>query len=140
MLYGDMNGGLAVISDVPKTMVYQLARYINRNKAVIPHPVLKREPSAELKPGQVDRETLPPYDVLDHILHMYIEEDRSPGDIQLKDVPPSVTRWVIESVNNNEYKRRQAPPGLKVTGKAFGVGRRMPMAARYTYDDIDGGE
>jgi NAD+ synthase (glutamine-hydrolysing) len=130
-LYGDMSGGLAVISDVTKTMVYRLARYINRKGTVIPHEILEKPPSAELRPGQRDEDSLPPYEVLDPILHLYIDECRSPEEITREGFLPETVRWVVRTVDRNEYKRRQAAPGLKVTEKAFGMGRRMPIAARY---------
>lgn len=130
-LYGDMSGGLAVISDVPKTMVYKLAHYINREKEIIPEATIKKPPSAELKPNQLDQDTLPPYEVLDPILQLYIEEGLSKEEIIKKEFEPEIVDWVIKTVNRNEYKRRQAPPGLKVTSKAFGIGRRMPIAARF---------
>lgn len=129
-LYGDMSGGLAVISDVPKTMVYQLARYINSNKEIIPKSIIEKPPSAELKPNQRDQDILPPYDVLDPILHYYIEEGYSQDEITRLGFDAKTIAWVIEAVNKSEYKRRQAAPGLKVTSKAFGLGRRMPIAAK----------
>jgi NAD+ synthase (glutamine-hydrolysing) len=130
-LYGDMSGGLAVISDVSKTMVYRLARFINRNGIVIPEAILEKPPSAELRPDQKDQDSLPPYEVLDPILHLYIDENCSPDEIAGKGFNPATVRWVVRTVDRNEYKRRQAAPGLKVTPKAFGMGRRMPIAARY---------
>lgn len=130
-LYGDMSGGLSVLSDVPKTMVYELARYVNRDLEVIPKQIIQKPPSAELKPDQRDQDTLPPYDVLDPILHLYVDEGRSAKEIIGQGFDPKVVRWVIRAVDRNEYKRRQAAPGLKVTSKAFGMGRRMPIAARY---------
>lgn len=130
-LYGDMTGGLAVISDVPKTTIYKLAEYINRNMEVIPVGIIKRAPTAELKPGQTDQDTLPPYDILDQILHYYIEEGYSSEQIKKLNFDPAIVDWVIKTVNKNEYKRYQAPPGLKVTSKAFGIGRRIPIAAKY---------
>ncbi|MDP8214357.1 MAG: NAD+ synthase [Candidatus Euphemobacter frigidus] len=130
-LYGDLTGGLAVLSDVPKTMVYELAAYINREVEIIPRGIIERAPSAELKPDQTDQDTLPPYPLLDRILYYYIEEGRSGAEIARFGIDPEMVEWVIEAVNKNEYKRRQAPPGLKVTGKAFGAGRRMPIAAKY---------
>ena len=130
-LYGDMAGGLAVISDVPKTMVYKLAEYINRESEIIPRGIIERPPSAELRPDQTDQDTLPPYDILDEILHLYIEEQKSSMEILDLGFDKETIRWVISTVDRNEYKRRQAPPGLKVTSKAFGPGRRMPMAAKY---------
>ena len=130
-LYGDMSGGLSVISDVPKTMVYELARYINRQREVIPREIIGKAPSAELRPDQKDEDFLPPYDILDSVLYHYLEEMLSAEDIVRKGFAKDTVRWIIEAVNRNEYKRRQAAPGLKVTTKAFGVGRRMPIAARY---------
>jgi len=130
-LYGDMSGGLAVISDVPKTMVYKLARHVNRDRELIPAATIEKPPSAELRPGQKDQDTLPPYETLDRILELYIDKDRSLGDIVAEGLEEKTVRWIIDAVNGNEYKRRQAAPGLKITSKAFGTGRRMPMAARY---------
>ncbi|MFC1480440.1 NAD+ synthase [Candidatus Omnitrophota bacterium] len=129
-LYGDMAGGLAVISDVPKTMIYRIADYINRKGEAIPRQIIDRPPSAELKPGQLDQDTLPPYDVLDEVLYFYLEEGCSTKKLIEKGFKRETVEWVISAVNKNEYKRRQAPPGLKVTTKAFGMGRRMPIAAR----------
>lgn len=130
-LYGDMSGGLAVISDVPKTMVYQLAQYINRNIEIIPQSIIKKPPSAELKPNQCDQDTLPDYEILDSILHYYIEEGYSQEQIVRLNFDEEVVKWVIRAVNKSEYKRWQAAPGLKVTSKAFGLGRRMPIAAKF---------
>jgi NAD+ synthetase len=130
-LYGDMAGGLAVISDVPKTMVYDLAHYINRNNEIIPDRIITRPPTAELKPNQLDQDSLPPYEILDAILNLYIEEHLSRAQIVAHGYETSVVEWVIKTVNRSEYKRRQAAPGLKVTTRAFGIGRRMPVAARY---------
>lgn len=130
-LYGDMSGGLAVLSDLPKTGVYELAELINREREIIPAETISRPPSAELKPGQTDQDTLPPYPVLDRILAHYIEENLSEEEIIARGLDPAAVRWTVRAVNRNEYKRRQAPPGLKVTGKAFGSGRRMPICARY---------
>jgi len=130
-LYGDMSGGLAVISDVPKTLIYELAHYINRDRELIPGEILTKAPSAELRPDQKDQDTLPPYDILDQVLHYYITEGLSVSDIVHRNFDPNVVHWIIRSVDKNEYKRRQAAPGLKVTTKAFGMGRRMPIAARY---------
>jgi NAD+ synthase (glutamine-hydrolysing) len=129
-LYGDMSGGLAVISDVPKTMVYELARHVNRERELIPAAIVKKPPSAELRPDQLDQDTLPPYDILDRILEMYVDQGASVADILAEGLDEETVRWVINAVNGNEYKRRQAAPGLKVTSKAFGTGRRMPIAAR----------
>jgi NAD+ synthase (glutamine-hydrolysing) len=132
-LYGDMSGGLSVISDVPKTMVYELAEYVNRKKEIIPHNTIKKAPSAELRPDQTDQDTLPPYPVLDKILFYYVEEGYSMEDIIGLGMEPETVQWVIRTVDRNEYKRKQAAPGLKVTSKAFGVGRRMPVAKRMEY-------
>lgn len=128
-LYGDMSGGLSVISDVPKTMVYELANFINHSKELIPSAIIEKAPSAELRPGQCDQDTLPPYPVLDQILHYYVEEGYSLDELSLRYEPETV-KWVIRAVDRNEYKRKQAAPGLKVTTKAFGVGRRMPVAKK----------
>lgn len=130
-LYGDMSGGLAVISDVPKTMVYELARYINRNGEIIPNSTITKAPSAELRPGQKDTDSLPAYKILDSILKAYIEEDKSIKEITQEGYDEKTVKEIIRKVNNAEYKRKQAAPGLKVTTKAFGVGRRMPIAQRF---------
>jgi NAD+ synthetase len=130
-IYGDMAGGLAVISDVPKTMVYQLARWMNRERKIIPVSTIEKPPSAELKPGQTDQDSLPPYDVLDEILRLYVEENLSARDIVTHGFDEKTVRWVQRRVDINEYKREQAAPGIKVTSRAFGVGRRMPIAQRY---------
>jgi NAD+ synthase (glutamine-hydrolysing) len=127
-LYGDMTGGLAVISDVPKTMCYQLARYINREKEIIPERILSRPPSAELKADQKDQDTLPPYDVLDDILEATVEKNLAFDEIVALGHDPDVVKDILRRLSINEYKRRQAPPGLKVTTKAFGYGRRYPIA------------
>ena len=130
-MYGDMAGGLAVISDVPKTMVYAIARYINRNSEIIPQAIIEKAPSAELRPDQKDQDTLPPYEILDPILRSYIDEGRSTEAIIAMGHDPEVVRWIVKTIDRNEYKRRQAAPGLKVTTKAFGCGRRMVIAAKY---------
>src|SRR5438094_107913 len=138
-LYGDMAGGLAVISDVPKTMVYELARWINsdyarqigRRNEVIPKSTIEKPPSAELKPNQKDQDTLPPYEILDQILQLYVEENLSARDIIARGFDEKTVRWVQRRVDLNEYKREQAAPGLKVTSRAFGLGRKMPIAQRY---------
>jgi NAD+ synthase (glutamine-hydrolysing) len=130
-LYGDMSGGLSVISDVPKTMVYELAGYINKQSLVIPPEIINKAPTAELKENQTDQDTLPPYEVLDQILHYYLDEHYSMEDILRLDFEPETVRWVVRAIDRNEYKRRQGPPGLKVTSKAFGTGRRMPIAAKF---------
>ena len=130
-LYGDMSGGLAVISDVPKTMVYELSLLINKEKEVIPERIIQKPPSAELKPDQLDQDDLPPYDVLDGILKAYIEDNKASEEIIGMGFDSSIVRDIISRVDRNEYKRHQAPPGLKVTTKSFGYGRRYPMAQRY---------
>jgi NAD+ synthetase len=130
-LYGDMAGGLAVISDVPKAMVYELARWINRKREVIPRSTIEKAPSAELKPNQKDQDTLPPYEILDQILQLYVEENLSARDIITRGFDEETVRWVQRRVDLNEYKREQAAPGLKVTSRAFGIGRKMPIAQRY---------
>jgi len=132
-LYGDLAGGLAVISDVPKMMVYELARFINRQREIIPAACLTKAPSAELRPNQTDQDSLPPYEVLDKILQDYIEEAQTAEAIAKQHgFPLETVRGVIERVTRAEYKRHQAPPGLKVTAKAFGLGRRFPIAQHYT--------
>ncbi|MCK9431834.1 MAG: NAD+ synthase [Candidatus Omnitrophica bacterium] len=130
-LYGDMAGGLAVIKDVPKTLVYGLSRYRNSIHKVIPQEVLTKAPTAELKPRQKDQDTLPPYDVLDGILKAYVEEDKSLREIVASGFSESVVRKTVTMVDKNEYKRRQAPPGIKITPKAFGRDRRMPVTNKY---------
>ncbi len=130
-LYGDMAGGLAVISDLPKMLVYELARYINREREIIPHNVLVKPPSAELRPNQKDTDSLPPYEVLDPILVAYIEELKSVDEIVQMGYPKELVLKIIKMVERAEYKRKQAAPGLKVTSKAFGFGRRMPIVQRW---------
>jgi NAD+ synthase/NAD+ synthase (glutamine-hydrolysing) len=133
-LYGDMCGGLAVISDVPKTMVYSLSRIANRrHNGAIPESVFTKPPSAELRPDQKDTDSLPPYDVLDPILEAYIEQYRTPREIaESMRLPLELVESIATKVDRNEYKRQQAAPGLKVTTKAFGIGRRFPIAQRYS--------
>jgi NAD+ synthase (glutamine-hydrolysing) len=135
-LYGDTAGGFAVIKDVPKTLVYELARFRNEREGgrLIPESVFNREPSAELKPDQKDQDTLPPYSVLDSILKAYIEEDKSFEQIVAKKFKSEIVKSVIQMVDSNEYKRRQAPPGVKITPKAFGRDRRFPITNRYRED------
>jgi len=130
-LYGDMCGGLAVIADVPKTMVYRIARWINRERAVIPEASITKPPSAELRPDQTDQDSLPSYEVLDRILEDYVVRLKTPAQIIAAGVPEAEVRRVVRLIDLSEYKRRQAAPGLKVTSKAFGVGRRIPIAQRY---------
>jgi NAD+ synthase (glutamine-hydrolysing) len=132
-LYGDMAGGFAVIKDVPKMLVYRLSEYRNRREGrpVIPADVLTKPPSAELRPDQRDEDSLPPYPVLDRILQAYVEEDRSAEEIVAAGFDVAVVRRVIDLVNRSEYKRRQAPPGVKISPRAFGRDRRLPIANRY---------
>lgn len=151
-LYGDMAGGLAVISDVPKTMVYEVARWINSDYSsqtgrtgvppsataatsdmagIIPRSTIEKPPSAELKPNQTDQDSLPPYEILDEILRLYVEENLSARDIVTHGFDEKTVRWVQRRVDLNEYKREQAAPGVKVTSRAFGMGRRMPIAQKY---------
>jgi NAD+ synthetase len=130
-IYGDMCGGLSVISDLPKTRVYELSRWINREREVIPWPSIEKPPSAELRPDQKDQDTLPEYEVLDGILELFIEQGRSVSEIVARGYDEAVVRWIMRRVELNEWKRHQAAPGLKVTSKAFGVGRRMPIVQRF---------
>jgi NAD+ synthetase len=130
-LYGDMSGGLAVIADVPKQLVYELARFINRDKEIIPIRILEKPPSAELKPDQYDQDDLPPYDLLDQILELYLEDGRGSEEIINQGFDQDIVNDVVRRVRINEYKRKQAPIGLKVTSKAFGVGRRLPNVQNY---------
>jgi NAD+ synthase (glutamine-hydrolysing) len=130
-LYGDMCGGLAVISDVFKTQVYALARWINREKEIIPSSSIEKPPSAELRPNQTDQDSLPPYDVLDAILKGYVEEGLSRRDLIAQGFAEAVVNDVVRKVDLNEYKRKQAAPGLKITPLAFGVGRRIPIVQKY---------
>jgi NAD+ synthetase len=130
-LYGDMVGGLAPIGDLYKTQVYELANYINRHNQVIPRRIIERPPSAELRPDQTDQDTLPPYDVLDAILHEHIEERRSVEELVARGFAREVVEDVLCRVASSEYKRKQAPPCLKVTNKAFGTGRRMPLVQKW---------
>jgi NH3-dependent NAD+ synthetase len=145
-----MAGGLAVISDVPKTMVYELARWINSDyssrgggksaigrdssrgeREIIAKSIIEKPPSAELKPDQKDQDVLPPYEILDEILRLYVEDNLSARDIINHGFDENTVRWVQRRVDLNEYKREQAAPGLKVTSRAFGIGRRMPIAQKY---------
>jgi NAD+ synthetase len=130
-LYGDMSGGLAVISDLPKQLVYDLSRYINRDREMIPERILVKPPSAELRPDQLDQDDLPPYDVLDRILELYLELGQSREEIIKNGFAPGVVDDIIRRIRINEYKRKQAPIGLKVTSKAFGFGRRLPNVQNY---------
>jgi len=134
-LYGDMSGGLAVISDVPKLLVYKLAAYINRKREKIPARIIEKPPSAELAPNQLDQDDLPPYDVLDPILKAYLEENQSVAEIAAKGFKRHIVEDVVKRIRTNEYKRKQAPLGLKVTSKAFGYGRRYPTAQNFREED-----
>jgi NAD+ synthase (glutamine-hydrolysing) len=131
-LYGDMAGGFAVLKDVPKTLVYELAAWRNSyGLAAIPDRVFTKPPSAELRPGQTDQDELPPYEVLDPILHAYVEEERSISEMIAMGFDEAVIRKVVEMVDRSEYKRRQAPPGVKITARAFGKDRRLPITNRF---------
>ncbi len=130
-LYGDMNGGLSVLGDVYKTRVYELARYINRNGEIIPENIIAKSPSAELRPGQKDSDSLPDYDILDKILLEYIENRHGPAEIVAMGYDEMLVKRILKLVNTNEYKRYQTPPMLRVSNKAFGMGRRMPIVAKY---------
>ena len=134
-LYGDMCGGLAVIADVPKMMVYALARHINQRagREIIPPGTLTKAPSAELRPDQTDQDSLPPYELLDQILDLYIRREKSPEEIVAAGFDAQTVQKIVRLVDTSEYKRKQAALGLKVTSRAFGVGRRMPIAARFRY-------
>lgn len=129
-LYGDMAGGFAVIKDIYKTLVYDLSEYRNSLSHVIPHSIIERPPTAELRDNQKDTDSLPPYDILDPILKSYVEDDLSLQDIVAKGFDKDLVRRVIRAVDINEYKRRQAPPGVKITPRAFGRDRRLPITNR----------
>lgn len=134
-LYGDMNGGISVLGDVYKVQVFELARYINREGEIIPENTIVKPPSAELRPGQKDSDSLPPYEVLDEILYQYIELRKGPRELAGMGFEPKTVAYVLRLVNTNEYKRYQTPPILRVSPKAFGMGRRMPIVARYLAGD-----
>jgi NAD+ synthetase len=131
-LYGDMNGGLAVIADVPKTRVYSLCNWLNHNSEIIPQNVITKAPSAELKPGQVDQDSLPPYEILDDILQRLINEHQSVAQIVAAGHDSTIVERIIQMLARAEFKRRQAPPGLKITDRAFGTGWRMPIASNWS--------
>jgi NAD+ synthetase len=131
-LYGDMCGALAVISDVTKTRVYELARWLNRGGEVIPESILTKPPSAELRADQLDEDSLPPYDQLDRVLQGWVEGRRSVAELVDDGNDPEVVRWVVRLIDGAEYKRRQAAPGIKISPKAFGIGRRYPIVADYS--------
>ena len=130
-IYGDMCGGLAVISDLPKVRVYQVSRWLNRDREIIPWNTIDKPPSAELRPDQKDQDTLPPYETLDAILELYIEHQLATDDIIARGFDETTVRWIQRRVDLNEWKRHQAAPGLRVTSKAFGVGRRMPIVQQF---------
>jgi NAD+ synthetase len=130
-LYGDMCGGLTVIKDVPKLLVYELCQYVNREREIIPDYIITRPPSAELRDNQKDQDSLPPYEILDAILEMYVEQDMSIDAMIAEGFAEETVRWVVRTVDINEYKRRQAAPGIKITTRAFGRDRRMPITNVY---------
>jgi NAD+ synthase (glutamine-hydrolysing) len=130
-LYGDMNGGLSVIGDVYKTQVFELAKYINREKEIIPENIIAKPPSAELRPDQKDSDSLPDYEILDEILYQYIELRQGPNEIIEMGFDEVLVKRILKLVNTSEYKRYQTPPILRVSSKAFGMGRRMPIVAKY---------
>jgi len=138
-LYGDMAGGFAVIKDVPKTLVYEIAEHVNEKAGceLIPRSVIERPPTAELRPDQKDEDSLPRYALLDPILRAYVEEDKAPADVAAEGFDPAIVQDVVRMVDRNEYKRRQAPPGIKITPKAFGRDRRLPMTNRYSAHSLD---
>jgi len=130
-LYGDMAGGLSILGDVYKTQVYALARYINRNGEIIPENILTKAPSAELRPGQKDSDSLPEYDILDRVLFQYVELRQGPKEIISQGFDPTLVARILKLVNTNEYKRKQFCPIIRVSTKAFGVGRRLPIVGKY---------
>ena len=130
-LYGDMAGGLSVLGDVYKMQVYALAKYINRNEEIIPHSIIHKAPSAELRPGQKDSDSLPDYSILDKILYHYIELRQGPREIIGQGFDAALVIRTLKMVNTNEYKRNQFCPIIRVSCKAFGVGRRVPIVAKY---------
>ena len=143
-LYGDMAGGFAVLKDVPKTTVYELCHWRNGQGRsfgtaddVIPAAIIDKPPSAELREGQLDTDSLPPYEVLDPVVKAYVEDDLSYHDMVAQGFDPLVVRQVIAAVDRNEYKRRQAPPGVKITHRAFGKDRRLPIVNRYRQHESD---
>ena len=130
-LYGDMCGALGVIADVPKTMVYRISKWVNRKREIIPRDSIEKAPSAELRPDQKDQDSLPPYEELDRILESYVVNEGSMEAMVKKGISKKVAQDIVRKIDLSEYKRRQAAPGLKVTTKAFGVGRRVPIAQRF---------
>lgn len=133
-LYGDMAGGFALLKDVPKTMVYQLAHYRNSLSQVIPSRIITRPPSAELRANQLDQDSLPPYDVLDGIIQAYVEDDLSQANIVAMGYAAAVVQRVIMLIDRNEYKRRQSPVGVRITHRGFGKDRRHPITAKLNFD------
>jgi len=132
-LYGDMNGSLSILGDVYKTDVFKLAHYINRTREIIPNHTIIKPPSAELRPDQKDSDSLPDYNILDNILYLFIEKKASKKEIIEKGFDKEIVNKMIQMVNNNEYKRFQSPPILRISTKAFGSGRRMPLVAKYDF-------
>ena len=130
-LYGDMAGGLGVLGDVYKMQVFALARFINRHQDIIPENIITKPPSAELRPNQKDSDSLPEYDILDRVLYEYIELRHGPNEIIAKGYDPSLTARILKMVNTNEYKRNQFCPIIRVSYKAFGIGRRVPIVGKY---------
>jgi NAD+ synthase (glutamine-hydrolysing) len=130
-LYGDMCGGLAVLGDVYKTEVYELCTFINRNSEIIPQNTISKPPSAELRPGQKDQDSLPEYDILDAILYQYINKQQGVNQIVAMGYDRALTERIFKMVNRNEFKRYQTPPIIRVSSKAFGFGRRIPIVAKY---------
>ncbi|PKO97833.1 MAG: NAD(+) synthase, partial [Bacteroidetes bacterium HGW-Bacteroidetes-9] len=130
-LYGDMCGGISVLGDVYKTDVFRLARYINRNREIIPENTITKPPSAELRPGQMDSDSLPAYDLLDRLLYQYIEQRKGPRELEAMGFESALVKRVLRMVNTNEWKRYQTPPILRISPKAFGTGRRMPIVGKY---------
>jgi NAD+ synthase (glutamine-hydrolysing) len=130
-IYGDMNGGLSVIADLYKTEVYELANWINRKSEIVPRHIITKAPSAELRPDQKDSDSLPEYDILDEILFEYIEKRKGPKEIAEMGHDPELVNRILRLVNLNEYKRFQTPPILRVSKKAFGMGRRVPIVGKY---------
>lgn len=133
-LYGDMNGGLAVIADVPKTRVYSLCRWLNSDREIMPKNIITKPPSAELKPEQMDQDSLPDYDTLDDILERLTEKQQSADEIVAAGHSAEIVKKVVRLLTRAEFKRRQAPPVLKVTDRAFGMGWRMPIASRWSLE------
>ena len=130
-LYGDMAGGFSVLKDVLKTWVYRIAEWCNRESEVIPRRIIDKAPSAELRENQLDTDSLPPYDLLDTVLQAYVEDDRRPGEIEALGFEGALVRRIVDMVDRAEYKRRQAPPGVRITTRAFGKDRRLPITNKF---------